>query len=109
MSKRTTVILVLAVLLLLSIGCNIYQSRVATLMNIQRSQSRTIDSLQLAVYEAAIQTLTQRTTELQRAYLEQKDRYFALKVNSTDTKGKTDKELADILRKKLGNIPMGGQ
>ena len=109
MSKRTTAILVLAALLLLSIGYNLYQSRVGTLMDTQRRQARQIDSLQIESNEAAIQVLLQKTAELQRAYLAVKQQQRSLMVNNTNTDGKTDKELADILRKKLGNIPMGGQ
>lgn len=106
MSKSTTVIIVLAAILLLSLCINYYQHRVSVLLTEHYAQGHTLDSLQLSVYTTNINALVARTDQLQTAYIEMKNRYTAAKVQSTPTDGLSDDALAKILKEKL--IPQGG-
>lgn len=106
MSTKSTIILVLSALLLLSLVVNYYQNREHVLLVKHYEQGHTLDSLQLSVYEASTAALEARTAQLQQVYLDTKNRYTALKVVSTPVDNLSDDALAKILKTKL--IPMGG-
>lgn len=106
MSTKATIILVLSAILLLSLFCNYYQYRVQVITEKHYAQGHKLDSLQITVYEASTAALSARCDELQKAYLDTKNRYLAVKLIRTNTDNLTDKQLSDILKRKL--TPMGG-